>query len=32
MQVAVNAGQCEIIEVITATMNLWDDMLNVKRG
>jgi hypothetical protein len=30
VQIAIDAGQCEIIEVVAAAMYLWNDVLDVK--
>jgi hypothetical protein len=32
VEIAVYASKREIIEVISAAVNLWDDVLNVKHG
>jgi hypothetical protein len=32
VKIAINAGECEIFEVVSAAMNLRDNVLHVKHG
>jgi len=32
MQIAIDAGLREIVQVVRASMSLWDNMLDMKRG
>jgi hypothetical protein len=30
MQITIDAGQCQVIEVVASAMNSWDDVFDVK--